>query len=348
MSLSDETMKKIAGWTGAFKKSEEELVALMQQHMQELQALHPGKEQSWYEGRARFLVYRSLKRTSRSPSVPVYCAFFGFGEKRDIWANRVRTALQMWKEPAKRDLAVQKKLVAPDGTPLDTRGRRITGPTWIRNAVGFGYPEGKSPKLIFLNLSGKQADLTPPLLTPVVARLNVREEQDYKYICSSSTLTEWTAAEIEDIPGGIDWAVEILNEAPEELKSTCADLMDWHKKYSVDQQRIVIVEADVMDIADTPTSVGNYAMFIEDETIYDAEEDSILTWISSEQNEMRDWGPGSRIYVLARTTMGSGWDPETRQPDPKKMRIILNALALVCIPEFRIPREETDVVEEAF
>lgn len=349
MSFSDVTLERMKGWSEKYKKSMEELTDLMNASVGELTQLHPGHEDAWYESRARFQVYRSIKTASRSPSIPFHVVWFGSSDKRNIWAARVRQAATAFKDPAQRNLAIAQGLVTAEGIPLDTRGRQIKGPTYIRNVVGFGYPVDKGdPKLIFMGASGAQADVPPPELVALEARLNLREARPNVYWCTSSTLTEWTPVEVETLKNVCPaWAADMLSKAPDALSSTCKGLRTWHKKNVNNQQRVVIVEADVMDIATTPSSIGNFALNYEDETIYDSDDDSFLAWITGEQNDKRDWDKGSRIYLLGRTALSPAFNRETRQPDPTKLVVLINALALVVIPEFRIPREEIDVVDEA-
>ena len=138
---------------------------------------------------------------------------------------------------------------------------------------------------------------------------------------------------------------EILADSPEEFRCELADLMDWHEEHSADQRRVVIVEADVIYVATQPNSVGSYMMVIEDESTMDIEGEGITVFVHSQIASQLDFGAGSRVFVVARTSTGAYYDRETRTSNPEIQVAMLNAFGVWAIPEFRIPPDEALTLE---
>ena len=316
-----------------------------------LKQLHPEKDDKSLTMQARFMVYTQIKSRMYIRAQPFDAIWVGYNAKVDVTRSQRELATQMFKTD--RERAIREGWTDSEGFPIDNRpnvpkglrGRRLTE-TFLRQIIGIGQPKPTEPlKLIVETAIGEQADNLPPLGKPVRCLLNVRSEEPNRYIANSSKFTKYEPTQMAAFPKVDDAVVcDLLQKAPEQFKSTLENLHNWHMANENDNRRVCIVEANVMFIRDTPLTTGNYLMVIEDETIMDVEAAGVTVFVPEDLKDMLNFGPGSRIIVIGRTTTGPGFNRETRTVDQTVVRTMLNAFGVWAIPEFRIPREESEIL----
>ena len=297
-------------------------------------------------------------------------------EKQQLW-NNPNTRTQAVAEgkvyqydPAKgprMQMVVEgKKVDVPDGTPLDTRpwmippnenkgikGRknpRFGKPlevSFFRNLVGFGRPAiGGKNKLIGIMASRDVADLEPPKGKVVRARLNLRKETDYMYVCNSSTKTKYDPSALPELEPNVAKICEILETAPPEIHPPLSQLREWHDEHQKDNRRLVVFSGDVTRINREPTAYGSFLVVIEDTSNLDLEAEGTPIWIPSTlEDDISQFGVGSKVHGIARTSIGPGFNRDTGQLDSTIERVQLNAIAIFADPAFRVPPEEESVIE---
>ena len=122
--IDAETMSRIKKWSDSKGLPVEELQKKYLSYVAELKKLHPGKADSFYIARARFLVYKDIKTRSRIRAKPIDGVFFGFFPAYDV--NRSQRALAIETFRTNPDKAVREGWSDAAGTPLDMR--RDIGP----------------------------------------------------------------------------------------------------------------------------------------------------------------------------------------------------------------------------
>jgi len=314
---------------------------------QSVKPLYPDKSEIFYEVRARSILGSRLASLLRIRAEPFQCYFFGCTEKRDINAREIerkRTLFETDRERALIDGETDSK-----GTPLDTR-KTIGGrpnprfgkpllPFYQKIAIGIAKKYGTAKiKILWLTLRGEQADLEVPLEKPVIGRINLRTDHPFRYIATSSRVTSFEPVDFREVEGKS--AVDLLREAPSDLKVSVFDLADWHEEHQQDPFRLAIVEGDVLFKRNEPTSTGNYIL-----TIGDVEEDiefeGITVFVPSTCKDKLDFGVGSKVIVTGQTRLGI--DLLTGERD----RITINAFSLHVIPEYRVvPQVESIFLPE--
>jgi len=345
MSEREKTLSKLSEWAGKTGRSINELLASVEKYRSMLQKITPGKDDAFYERRARFMVYRELKAQLRIPQAKQWEGiFFGYGSKMDVFARRRREALDLWKRDPQE--AINRGLCNTDGTPIFTMPSgaviKIDQPVMLRQTVGIcRLASGGTMKLFVQVHRLEQCDILPPLGKPVRWTSRLVAEHPTRYDLTTVRMTSYTATKLPEYPT-IDEATicDILMNAPVELKVPLNQLMQWHESHADDVRRICIVEGDVTIIRREPTSIGNYRMELEDETIMDLGGEGINVWIHEELMKHIDFGAGSRVYVIGRTVTGPGWDVEQRRISRDIRRVMINAFGIWPMPEFKIPMEE--------
>jgi len=264
------------------------------------------------EQRARFLLYRRLSSALRSPAVPFVGLVMAVAPVRDASEAARNLAIQEYSRD--RESAVARGLTTPDGVPLDTReylvaptatspGRRNPNfgkpikPFLVRSVILIGRKKGtKDLKLIHLLLRGNQANLQVPEGI-CEFRANLRDEDESKYVLTSSTSTMFTPA-IDAELKRLDFAT-VFETAPEEFVATLSTLKDKHDPD--DQFRVVFVEADVVNISDVPTQTGAYVLSLSDETL-PLDAPTVPMFTPKELFDKIDFGVGTRVRIIGRTT----------------------------------------------
>ena len=317
-----------------------------------------GKSEKVAASQARFMTYRELKGGRYSRAKPVVGVFFGYNQEFDLTQRDREYALEIFNSnPTK---AIDEGLTNADGIALDPNPKmpwgannpnygKVLEARYIRQSVGIGKPldESGPMKLMVLTHNSEQALNPPPLGKAVEFVANLRTDEDLRRFYNTSINTVYKETTIEEF-GEVDvnTVCGILQDAPEEFKSDLAGLEEWHAGHEADRRRAVIVEADVMYVSPEPMSTGNYLMILEDESTMDYEGEGITTFVHSQIANQLDFGAGSKVLVLARTTMGPFYDRETRSVNPDILVPMLNALGVWAIPEFKMAPEETVTVSE--
>jgi len=302
--------------------------------------LYPDKSDLFYEVRARSILGARLASLLRIRAEPFFCYFFGHTAKRDINAREIERKKALFQTD--RERALLNGETDSKGTPLDTRktiggrpnpryGRPLT-PFFQKIAVGVAKKYGTAQlKLLWLTLRGPQADLEVPLEKPVLTRINVRDEQPFRYVATSSVATEFNETSFPEVENKS--AIELLQGAPQDLRVTISELEDWHDMHKEDQFRLCIVEGDVLFKRREPTAAGSYIL-----TLGDVEEDiemaGIPTFVPSTLKDKLDFGVGSKVIVTGQTRYGL--DVFTGARD----RLTLNAFSIHVLPEYRVSPEE--------
>ncbi len=358
MKIDKVTLGKLNLWAEKSPKEIDDLKEIFEEKYNEIKALKPDMAEDALIKRARFQTYRAVKSAGRSTAKPTLGLFVGYNQAYDITQNNRKYALEIYaRNPSK---AVEDGLTDAEGMVLDNRAKMPWGadnpdygkemkPNFLRTSVAIGRPMDEGDmKLLVMTHNNDQAFILPPLGVPVQFAANLRSDEDNRRLYNSSVNTKFVETEIPEF-GTVDESgvCAILADAPEEFKSDLAGLMDWHQENAGDQRRIVIVEGDVMYVSNRPNSVGSYMVVIEDESTMDIEGEGTTIFVHSEIAHQLNFGPGSRIYCPARTSIGAYYDRETRTSNPEIQVIILNALGIWSIPEFRIPPDEAFTLEAA-
>jgi len=356
MEIDELTLSKLTLWAEKSPKSVDDLKEIFEEKYDELKALKPDLAEDGLIKRARFLTYREVKSLRYVRAKPNVAVFIGFNQEYDVTRNDRLFAEEMFKRnPAQ---AVENGLTDAEGTVLDARLKMPWGadnpnygnqlqPNYLRTSVGIGRPKDDGDmKLLVMTHNGDQAFVVPPLGKPVEFLANLRQDEELRRQYNSSVHTQFTETEISEF-GEVDESgiCDILADSPEEFKSDLANLAEWHAEHAGDNRRVVIVEADVIYVAPTPMSTGNYLMIIEDESTMDIEGEGVTVFVHPQIAHQLDFGAGSRVFVVGRSGMGPFYDRETRSPNPEIQVPLLNAFGIWAIPAFRIPPEETYTIE---
>lgn len=347
----------------------------------------PGRDEKWYDDAAIRREFLRIKSDLQSPAKPYDVVFLGYSGALDVTATEIAEKRALWENLSTREQAVAegqvyrhdpsagprmqttvdgKKVDVADGMPLDTRewmippdpekgtpGRRNPrrgkplAPLMIRTQIGLGKPTtGKDIKFVSVMTTGDRVKDLPPLFKPVRSRLNLRSEDAYRYVCNASTKTRYEPTVMPEFqPEMLTAVIEMLEAAPNRMAIN--QLAEYHKANERDARRIVVVEGDVSRINREPTAFGSYLLVIEDVSKEDLEAEGLTVWVPGDLEDQLDFGVGSRILVVGRTTIGAGFNRETGQLDAAIERILLNAVAIVALPEWRVPPEEERVIEGA-
>jgi len=348
--LSMQTMNMLREWAQKTGRPFEELVQLLNQHMQNIQQAHPSMKPEVVERRARFLVYRELKAAMRYPGLQTFdCVFLGLNAAMDVFARRRAEALAAYE--ANPEDAVRRGLCRPDGTPIfrlpSGATIDISQPVLLRQTVGIGRPAtGGALKWIVMIHRRADVNRLPPLKTPVRFSAIKRGEIDWRYSTTMTRITRFDPVQMQEFKSLDDTEIcELLRTAPQQTRVTCNALSAWHATNQADRERICVLEGDSVFIRPEPTAVGNVLMIVEDETIMDLDAEGVTVWVHRDILDMINFGVGSRVLILGRTVSMPGWDRETRQIDRTVTRIGLNAFGIYADPVFRIAPEEEAVFE---
>jgi len=175
--------------------------------------------------------------------------------------------------------------------------------------------------------------------------MNIRADEPSRFVCNMSTTTRFEPTTMPEFPS-MKEVLAVLETAPPDLRVGIAELAEYHKAFEKDPRRTVIVEGDVSRINREPTQFGSLMLVVEDTSKEDLEAEGLTVWVPEELEEagQLDFGVGSRIFAIGRTTIGPGFNRDTGQLDASIERIMLNAVAIIALPEFRVPPEEESVI----
>jgi len=346
--LSATTMRYLREWSEKTGRPLDELLSDFNKRLAEIRTAHPQLKPEVAEARARFLVYRELKAALRFPGAVTFdVLFLGYNAPMDVFARRRRDALDLWqRDPA---AAVAQGFTNSEGRPIfklpSGATIDISEPILLRQCVGIGRPaEGGDLRWVVLLQRRELVNILPPLKTPVRFTGVKRGEVGFRYSLSMTRLTKFEPVTMPEFTTLDDASIcELLRAAPADTRVTCSGLREWHNRFQGDRERICVVEGDAVFIRPEPTAIGNQLMVIEDETMMDLEAEGITVWIHQGISNMLDFGAGSRILVIGRTTTMPGWDRATRQIDRSVTRIGINAMGIYADPLFKISPTEATV-----
>jgi len=337
MSVSEQTQRRLSEWSSKLGIEYEKLLAQFNQMKVRIARLYPGKSDSFIEQRARHAIAVHYARQLRARAQAITGVFIAETAKIDTTAGLRALALDMWNNPETRNQAIAEGLVTADGVVLDTRrelapGRRNPNygkplqPFWQRSVVGFFQKFGEDKtKLAFITLRGDQADLEVPLNTPVITRVNIRDETEYMMVCTSSVATQFTPTSHSFFN---NWTVarttELLDTYPEKLDPLNMEgYYDEHRSAGV---VFGVVEGDLLGpeaSAAAPTAAGNYRCELGDvESDIEAFPATMFVPKDMYEKEIKPLGLGSRLIVLSRFTLGV--DLATGE----RSRVIINPIAV--------------------
>jgi len=355
MSVDSETLVRLRKWAETAGLPVEDLQKKFVKYVEDLRKFHPGRAESFYTARARFLVYKEIKSRRFVRAKPVDGIFFGYWPAWDITAAQRALATEMFR--TNPDKAIREGWTDAEGTPLDMRSTLPNGrknpnygkplrPVQLARSVALTRPAIGGPmKLTVVTHIGEQALKMPPLGKPVRMLLNLRADEPNRYLYNTSVATSYEPIEMKEIPEVNESTIcSILLKAPEEFRPNLSELHDWHRRHENDIRRVCIVEVDVVHVRRAPISTGNYIMVVEDESMMDLEAEGVTVFVPGVHKEMLNFAAGSRVVVVGSSAVGPGFDRETRQLDTSIVRPLINACGIWCIPEFRIPLEEEAVI----
>jgi len=77
----------------------------------------------------------------------------------------------------------------------------------------------------------------------------------------------------------------------------------------------------------------------------DLDIDGLTVFLPPEYVDFVDYGPGTRVKVIGRTSIGPGWNAEERRVDPEQKRVIMNAFGMHPLPasKMRLTIEEEEI-----
>ena len=352
MPISPKVANDIKAYAQKLGRTEAELTASYNAFYTEEKALHPQMNEEQLMQRANFRLYASVKSELRSPAVACDIMVIAQTTARDVTETQRRDAVALWKSNPEE--ALRRRVVDADGNPIDSRatwedgrpnpffGKKIE-PTFIRTMFGIGKPLGDKNPIQFFALS--QFNEASQTILPEGKTVRLRaiiKGSEGMYTANTYRLAAGQYAEVAPLINKP--LLDILREAPPTLKATIGGLMEWHNLHKDDARRVAIVEGDVTYVNRDPNANGNYLIVMEDVTaagpeMTEAEGITVFT------DRAPDFGVASKIIVVGRTTLGQGYNPDTRQADasmPK--RVIINAYAVYVDPLYRVPPNEDRVI----
>src|SRR3989304_1458622 len=133
-------------------------------YLTQAKLLYPGKQDTWYDDRARHLVFAKYTDALRSQAASFDIVLFYTGEAVDYNARTREMALVQWKQDPQK--AVNAGVVDGSGVPIDTRewlvepASGIAGkknpnhkkplqPFWQRRVIGFATRYGEPQVKLF-------------------------------------------------------------------------------------------------------------------------------------------------------------------------------------------------------
>lgn len=274
------------------------------------------EEASWK--RTASALGSQMAREMKSDAKPLVMYFFNAGDPRNLSERDYEDKKNAFMEdPVK---AVAEGDCDDQGTPLDTRptypNTDIENPQYGKplrpfyQAVDVGLarrPEDDNPKFFTLRRRNRIAKTPPPIKSAVVARVNIRTEDEKHISATSSNLTRFESAQMPEIEGMT--VADILQAGPDEYMCNPLDLLDY---IDADPDAdTVILEGDV--ISDPmETSTGNI-MFSMGDIARDMDFNGVTVFAPMEGNEhVLNHGAGSRYIVIGYPREG-----EDREGNPQ-------------------------------
>jgi len=255
-----------------------------------------------------------------------------------------RKAISMFKNPEKRQYAIDNRIVDRDGTPLDQREKINYGkeenPNYLQpypkdehsyyralcGVASKGGEFGDDLQFFRLNINGPEAlDVTYPYNVPVHFRGNIKTGSNFGFYDLNSISDKVDVFNVANLSPPDD-IYEKLQTQPWR-PYTLDELESVHSLYGNERVQI-LVEANVGDISEEINDkTGNRTIWLDDPML-SFDESGVVCFMNGELPI--NFGLDSRILIVSRLNkMGSGDDE----------RIVIEGQGYYAIPAFLIPPE---------
>lgn len=337
--MDPKNVQKINTWAAKLGIPAQELIQKVNKLIAEQMASKPGLSPQQAEQRAMYKLYSELKSQLRSRSKPFYFLCLGLAEPIDLTRTQRETALQIWHEDPQR--AIAEGWTDAEGTPLDNReylqrpdGTQFKNPNYMkpiqpvlrRMAFGVAQPTdgSKPPKAAILILRDENTNNPPPVGKTVQINVLLREELPDKYILYDSRSMKINV--VNDVLGTVQ---QVLQTAPAGIQVPISQLEAWHVQHQNDRYAVVITKGLLTFKQPNATSRGSHILVIEDPDSMDIEQEGVTVFLPQDYVWMIDSVEiGDMVYVVGKTTLAPGWNPETGQLDENLQRVIINGWAV--------------------
>jgi len=287
----------------------------------------------------------AYKKQLRSPAEGFEGVVLGAEEPRDLVAKKRRDALELYR--ANPQEAVAQGVTDDDGTPLDiiqffstgrenpNYGKPLPEKSLIRRVFGVAMkPTDQHPKMFEMVLNGDACEKEIPIMKPVkFMAIEKSKKEDEAFKLNASTFTEFS--EVAEITGNPKIEDLIKNFIP---PIKVSELEEYHEKNADDFNRIVCVEGNVNFISLEPTMTGSRILQIEDdENTLDLDTKPTTCWVPQHIN--MDFGEGSKVYVIGRTSQGFLKD-ESGNMTSEKGDVTINTFGIYPVDEISVPQTE--------
>jgi hypothetical protein len=291
------------------------------------------------EQRAFLRLRGNWKRELRSPAKFYEGMIVRVATPMDVLRTMKATAQTMFAADPKK--AVTLGLTNEQGQALDPRktfstgtvnpdfGKVLPSERLIQNVVGVAKSNDMTKPVKFRmvlseRLAGK---LDVPQFLGVKFRANIAKKQptDGSLALNEYSSLKFRPTDIAGFPG----PEAILNTYFAKDIVDIAGLEDWHTAHADDPARMCVVIGDVDFIDAVPNpSTGNIRVVLTNEE-GDVE---VVAWIPPHLKSLVNFGRGSRVYALGRTTQNE---------QNGEVRTMINVEGLWAIPKFFMAPEET-------
>jgi len=305
--------------------------------------LDPSIEDEYVRLRKAYTMLRSkYKDELRSPAIAFTGYIIGSSEPFDVFRNARRDALLMWQTDRKR--AIAEGWCDEEGRPLDRRkvfssgrenpnyGKPLPENAYIRNVIGVTEHDGEVRKFR-LTLNEDLALQDIPHGVPVRFRANIaRQQTDANWLqLMPSTKTIFRETD-EELPS----LVEILqSQIFDDIRVELADIPEFVNAHRDNPQRVCLVEAEVIHIADEPNETTGNLMIVLDDMSLDFDDPGVVAWVPEHLQDLITFGPGSVVYVIGQPQVTTWNDQE---------RAMINTWGIFPDPDFVVEKGELDAI----
>lgn len=284
----------------------------------------------------------------------------------DVVAKVRRAALEMYKKNPERAIELRyiklnekgepipldKKETFATGAPNPNYNKELPEHNYIRSifgAVTCKEAEITEPKK-FKMVEGMRDDiykLVPKRFKPIKFRANISKTKSTEDLLqlNPTRVTKFIDSSAELPPMEEILESELMKPYMIQLK----DIFDYHKANLNIKDRIMITQADVLQIRKDILQSGNKMMIVWDEGL--PEEDTkgnpligITCFIPADVFDDMDFGEESRIYIVGRTDTAS-------RPDETGAKVTtgvnINVMGMYAIPAFKRALDESEILPEA-
>jgi len=305
------------------------------------------------EKRTFQLLRSELTTSMRSPAVMFHGAVVGADEPRDIMVAIKAKIVEEYQADPEGVLSSGKarldgeELVILDarkeyssGNPNSNFGKPQPEHLWVRRAIAViktedGYKPAK------LTLRGDVAKSNLSLGTFCDFRALGEANDDGLYDLRSSSATAFT-------PGGEEGAEDLHTAISEAFTANFKPLgeltVDFHRsEMQGDYEAFVVTEGTVEFIKKIESEKAFSDLLILNDETLPLDADAITCWIPQTMRETIDFGKGSIVTVICRTSVGKGYDREKKEQTDED-RVMLNVLGIFAVPGLSTPADESDLI----